>query len=78
MLQFVFLVAVLIFMLVAIPASMVSHLRRPRSQRNKHRAGSAVGNALQDLDKLVARPSIEYQIEAEHFVQRADDEKAGD
>jgi hypothetical protein len=78
MVQVVFLAAVLVCIIVAIPASMVFHFRRPRSERNEQSGGSTLGNALQDLDKLVARPSIQYQIEAENFVQRADDDKAGD
>ena len=39
--------------------------------------GAAVGNALQELDRLVARPSIEYKIQAEHPVRQVQDDGGG-
>ncbi len=44
----------------------------------KRRSSAAIGSALQELDRLVARPSIEYRIEAEDPDKLIEDEKAGE
>jgi hypothetical protein len=78
MLQTIGVGVLLLAMIIAIPASIVLHVRQQRSATTKGKATAAVGNALQDLDRLMARPSIEYRIEAENYVQKADDDQAGD
>lgn len=76
MLQAIVIGVVLLAMIVVIPAAMVRHFRQPRDAKTKGHA--AVGNALQDLDRLMARPSIEYRIEAENYVQKTDDDQGGE
>jgi hypothetical protein len=44
----------------------------------KRKSTAAIGSALQELDRLVARPSIEYRIEAEDPDKLIEDEKAGE
>jgi hypothetical protein len=52
--------------------------KQSRRSYEKGRASAAVGNALQDLDRLVTRPSVEYRIEAENYVQKADNDQGGE
>jgi hypothetical protein len=44
----------------------------------KRKSTGAVGRALQGLNRLIAKPSIEYKIEAEYEDKLNEDEKAGD
>jgi hypothetical protein len=44
----------------------------------KRKSTAAMASALQEFDRLVARPSIEYRIEAEDPDKLIEDEKAGD
>jgi hypothetical protein len=55
---------------------IVQHLRTPLSQRPPRTGVSAgFGAALQELDRLVARPSVEHTVETERpIVKREDDE----
>jgi hypothetical protein len=78
LLQAIVLGSILLAMIIALPASIVVHFRQSRDGKNRGKAGTAVGNALQDLDRLVARPSIEYRIEAENYTQKACDDQGGD
>ena len=55
---------------------------RPRAERcNRERrsgsGGAGLGAAMQELDRLVARPSVEHTVEAENRVLRREDD-AGD
>jgi hypothetical protein len=68
---------ILLALIVAIPWSIVMSHKQSRRSYEKGRASAAVGNALQDLDRLVTRPSVEYRIEAENYVQNADDDQGG-
>ena len=38
------------------------------------KASAAIGNALQELDRLVARPSIEHKVEAEQHIEIRDEQ----
>ena len=72
-------VAAVVVMPVVLIWSTVDYLRGRGSDRQGgggHTAG--IGAALQELDRLVARPAIEYKIETEHHVQDVDDDKGGD
>jgi hypothetical protein len=65
--------------IVAVPVamiwSMVVHFRTPPSQRRRGGASSnAVGAALQELDRLMARPSIEHTVETQKELPRRDDQ----
>ena len=47
---------------------------KKRGNRGSSR-GIAVGNALMELDRLVARPSIEYTVEAETPILKREDDQ---
>ncbi len=71
----VFVVALPIFMAI----SVRQHLREKyRGDGSRRPGGLPVGNALQELDRLVARPSVEYTIEAEKSILKRDDDRGGD
>jgi hypothetical protein len=60
--------------------SMIDHLRGKGSER---RGGSGtisagIGAAMMELDRIMARPSIEHQIETEHPTIIREDDKGGD
>ncbi|MCI0334705.1 MAG: hypothetical protein L0228_15925 [Planctomycetes bacterium] len=58
---------------------MVDHLRGKGSERRGGSGiSSGVGAAMQELDRLVARPSIEHQVEAEHQTRRHEDDAGGE
>jgi hypothetical protein len=72
-----------ILIVVVLPICMVisvrQHLREKyRGDGSGRPGGLAVGNALQELDRLVARPSVEYTIEAEKSFHKRDDDRGGD
>jgi hypothetical protein len=59
--------------------TMVDHFRGRGSQRCGSGGISAgAGAALQELDRLVARPSVEHQIEAEQPVLKREDDNGGE
>jgi hypothetical protein len=37
-----------------------------------------LGNALQELDRLVARPAVEFTVEAERPILKREDDKGGE
>ena len=52
---------------------------KKRGDRDSGRsAGRCGGNALMELDRLVARPSIEYTVEAETPILQRENDQAGD
>jgi hypothetical protein len=77
-----FWIAMAIVVCIILPICMVigaqQHLRGGNRQKDRNRAGGAVGNALQELDRIVARPSIEYTIEAEMPILKREDDRGGD
>jgi hypothetical protein len=71
----VFVVGLPVFMAI----SVRQHFREKyRGDGGRRPGGIAVGNALQELDRLVARPSVEYTIEAEKSILKRDDDRGGD
>jgi hypothetical protein len=65
--------------LIALPLamiwSMIAHFRTPPSRRPSGGSTSAaVGAALQELDRLMARASAEHTIEAKQQLPRRDDQ----
>jgi hypothetical protein len=44
----------------------------------KPRSGAAIGNALQELDRLVTRPAIEFTVEVESPVLKREDDRGGE
>jgi hypothetical protein len=73
-----FLVLINLIIFIAIPASAAWYYRTPSSAKPKSKTSAGVGNALQELDRLLARPSIEYRQEIEHTTQPCDDDQAGE
>ena len=74
-----------VLVVVVLPTAMAlaawQHLRAPKhgaTDRKRERSRVAIGNALQELDRLVARPAIEFTVEAERPILKREDEKDGD
>ena len=78
-LQLIFWSVVAVLALVVTPIAMiwsiVDHLRGRGSQR-KGTGGisSGIGAAMQELDRLMTRPSVEHKIETEHPVLKREDD----
>lgn len=68
--------------LVGFPAvtiwAIVDWGRRPSSERPGGGGSAALGAAFQELDKLVARPSIEYVEEAKTQIVREEADPGGE
>ena len=78
---FLLLLAGLVFIGLPIAAvwGIVQHLRTPRSQRPPRTGVTAgFGAALQELDRLVARPSVEHTVETEKPILKREDDSGGD
>jgi hypothetical protein len=82
--QFFISAAVILGLFVVLPLWLFFSLRR-RSMgelmygpQGKRKSRSGIGNALQELNRLIAQPSIEYRIEAEDPDKLVEDEKGGE
>jgi hypothetical protein len=79
----ILLLIVAIGITVGIPALMiwgvVDHVRHGHKRERKGGGGGAapLGSALMELDRLVARPSVEHVVEAENKVVRREDDQGG-
>ncbi len=82
--QFFISTAVVLGLFVVLPLWIVFSLRRmsigelmygPQGNR-KSRGG--IGNALQELNRMLTKPSIEHRIEAEDHDKLTEDEKSGE
>jgi hypothetical protein len=72
-------ILVVIVVPICMAMSIRQHLREKKRGDGSHRPGGvAVGNALQELDRLVSRPSVEYTIEAERALLKQEDDRGGD
>ncbi len=63
---------------IGVPAGIVwSLVDHAKNAHRRERSGGG-GNALIELDRLVARPSVEHVVEAETFTQRREDDEGGE
>jgi hypothetical protein len=72
-----------IALIVGVPAaliwSVVDHLRHRGSERPGSGSFTAgIGSAMQELDRLMARPSAEHIVDAESQVLKREDDASGD
>jgi hypothetical protein len=75
----VFAAAFIIGVPVAMVCSIVEHLRTPASRRRSGGSQTAcIGAAMQELDRLLARPSVEHTVEAQTPVLKREDDESGD
>jgi hypothetical protein len=70
-----------VLMLIVAPVVMIwsmrDHFRHKASERRRS-AGAGLAGAFQELDRLVARPSVEYTVEAETPTLKREDDAGGD
>ena len=67
--------AAVIVLPVAMIWSMITHFRTPPSKRQGSGGlSNAVGAALLEADRLLARPSAEHTIEAQQQIPRQEDQ----
>jgi hypothetical protein len=80
----VFLIAMAVLMMIILPLWTIIDIRKRLRDKNRNsnparpRSGAVIGNALQELDRLVARPSVEYTAEAETPILKRDDDRGGE
>jgi hypothetical protein len=59
--------------------SFIAHLRTRASERPGSGSQTAgIGAAMQELDRLMARPSAEHIVEAQNPVLRREDDESGE
>lgn len=80
----IFWLSMAALVLIGVPIAMVAsawqHLRakqRGGASEQQSRSRVAVGNALQELDRLVARPAIEFTVDAERPILKREDDTGG-
>jgi hypothetical protein len=81
--QFIFWLVLGIGMLIGVPIvlvwTMIDYFRGKGSDRRGSGGLTAgVGAAMQELDRLMTRPSVEHQIEAEHQTRPREDDAGSD
>ena len=72
------LIAVNLFIFVGLPLWFLLFPSQLYAWKHQNKASSGVGNALQELDRLLTQPSIEYRIETEDPDKLSQDEQGGD
>ena len=82
-LQAMFWIGMAVAMLVILPIifvkAMVDYFRGRGSQRKGSGGISAgIAGAMQELDRIITRPSVEHMIETEQPVLKRDDDSGGD
>jgi hypothetical protein len=81
--QLIFWTCLAVAMLVVVPIvliwSAVDHFRGRGSQRQGSGGISAgIGAAMQELDRIMARPSAEHKTEAEQQTLKREDDRGGE
>jgi hypothetical protein len=81
----IFWVAMAVLVLIVLPIAMTFTVwqqlraaKRGETDKQRERSRVAIGNALQELDRLVARPAVEFTVEAERPILKREDDKGGD
>jgi hypothetical protein len=81
--QAIFWSIMAVLMLVVLPIvlvkSAIDHFRGRGSERRGSGGISAgIGAAMQELDRIMARPSVEHKIEAEQQILKREDDSGSD
>jgi hypothetical protein len=81
--QLVFWSLAALAMFVIVPIVMIrgmlDHFRTRASERPGSGGISAgIGAALQELDRIMTRPSVEHQVDTEQQILKREDDKGGD
>jgi hypothetical protein len=72
-------IAITLAIPIALVWSMVDHIRNGKKRdRRGGGGGNALAGAMQELDRLVTRPSVEHVIEAQNPTLRREDDEGGD
>jgi hypothetical protein len=75
-LELIFLLAMLFGIPIVIVWSIVDHVKHGKNRpRRGGGGGNALGGVLMELDRLTARPSVEYVVEAQNLVLSRDDDE---
>jgi hypothetical protein len=71
--------AAVVFVPILMIRSAVDYCRGRGSERRGGGTFSAgIGAAMQELDRIITRPSIEHQVETEHQTLKREDDSGGD
>jgi hypothetical protein len=76
--QIAILIAVNLLIFVGLPLWFLLFPSQLYAWKHQSKVTSSIGNALQELDRLLTRPSIEYRIEAEDSDKLSQDDQGGD
>ncbi len=68
---------ILVVMTVVVAVWLVAFVRNPYAAMRSNKPTGAMGGALQEIDRLLAQPSIEHTIETEQQIRRRDDDDVG-
>jgi hypothetical protein len=72
-------VAILLGVPIAMIWGVVDHIRNSHKRERRNTGATAgIGAAMQELDRLVARPSVEHVVEAETQTLRREDDQGGE
>jgi hypothetical protein len=72
-------IGVLVVLPITLMWTLVAHLRGKGSERpGSGSITSGIAGAMQELDRIMARPSIEHTVETEHPVLKREDDAGGD
>jgi hypothetical protein len=72
------LIIVNLIVFVGLPAWLFAWPGQTHTAKPRSNSSAALGNAIQELDRLLARPSIEYRVAAEDQDKLAEDDKGGE
>jgi hypothetical protein len=67
----------LLAFVIAMPVWLVMFIRNPYRAMHSDKGSGASGAVLQEIDRLIARPSVEHQVELENKVHERDDNIGG-